>query len=355
MANASENAVFSTALSTRQYTQALNDLSYFIDIAPCGREGSGASLIGPAGSGKSTIVSALLKDHPPRSENGKTIRPILVAEVPSKPSIRSFYVALMEQLGGPVLARETNGSLRNRILRFIKETGVRVIVLEEFQHLARKVGVDSYGVCDTIKSLMNEGRIGILFVGVPEAETVVQMDDQILTRRVMAIRLYSFCDTQNPRFFGPGGQAARFDEFQEFKSVLHEFSTGFGCPDTAYVCDDAVASDLLDRSNGNWRVIRQLVHAAARDAKRRGERGIDMAAISEAYRLKAILDELQLAAIGQASPDRATADRRTRKAPRKISKEEKDLRNANGEFTTRRRLEAGPDRDPEINRSDEAA
>lgn len=336
MTNTSEEAVFLTAFDTQQYIQALADLTRFFEIATNAREGRCASLIGPSGSGKSFIVTALSKKHPPTRENGKSINPILTVKIPSKPSIRSFYEALMKRLGGPILLRETNGSIRSRVLRFIKETGVRVIVLDEFQHLARKVGVDPYSICDTIKSLMDEGRIGIVFVGVPESDDVIQMDDQILTRRVMNIRLHGFCDTQNPRFHRIDGNAARVLEFQEFKSVLHEFSKGFGCPNTAFLCDDSIAANMLSHTNGVYRVIRDFVEAAANDARCRGKDGIDAAAIDEALRLKtANMKSLDLSLPGAINKSRGSSQ----KPSRKVSKGERDLRNANGEFTTRNRSE----------------
>ena len=342
MNNTPEGAVFSTAFATQQYTQALGDLTRFFDIANDARDGRCASLIGPSGSGKSFIVTALSKKHPPTRENGKSVNPILTVKIPSKPSIRSFYEALMKGLGGPVLSRETNGSIRGRVLRFIKETGVRVIVLDEFQHLARKVGVDPFGICDTIKSLMDEGRIGIVFVGVPESDEVIQMDEQILTRRVMNIRLRGFCDTQSPKFHRTDGDAAMFREFQEFKSVLHEFSKGFGCPNTAYLCDDVVAKSVLAHTNGVFRVIRDFVQAAAYHARCRGRDGIDAAAIDEAIRLKeAEMRPLDLSASGAIKKSRGNSQKPSRKVP----KDERDLRNANGEFTTRNRSEPEEDDD----------
>jgi energy-coupling factor transporter ATP-binding protein EcfA2 len=342
MTNTPEDAVFSTAITTQQYTQALADLTRFFEIATRARDGRCASLIGPSGSGKSTIVTALSKKYPRTNENGKSINPILTVKIPSKPSIRSFYEALMKGLGGPILLRETNGSIRSRVLHFIKETGVRVIVLDEFQHLARKVGVDPYSICDTIKSLMDEGRIGIVFVGVPESDDVIQMDDQILTRRVMNIRLRGFCDTQNPKFHGLGGEESWLIEFQEFRSVLNEFSDGFGCPNTEYLCDDVVATSMLAHTNGVFRVIRDFVEAAANNARCRGRDGIDAAAIDEALRLRtANAKPLDLSPSGAIKKFRGSS----KKPSPKVPKDEMDLRNANGEFTTRNRSEPEEDED----------
>lgn len=327
MKNDNANNVHSTVLDTRQYTRALTTLSGFFDVATKGREGRCASITGPSGSGKSTLISAFLRLHPPRSEDGKTIRPVVYAKVPPKPSIRTFYEALLEVLGAPCLSRESNGDRRNRVLRFLKDGGTKCLIVDEFQQLASAVGTDQAGVCDTIKSLMNDGRIGIAMVGVPEAEGVIAQDEQVLRRRIATIRLRAFCDTQNPAFRGPEGAAAMTAEFLEFKGVLQEFSAGFGCPDARYICDDAVAHHLLVYTRGLFGRIVNFVEAAARDARRRDRSDIDAAAIQEA---------LQIMLPDQDAWSEVDASTKVKsRSPGKMSKRERDIRAATGEFTTR--------------------
>jgi energy-coupling factor transporter ATP-binding protein EcfA2 len=341
MQTSDANEVFSTIFVTRQYKRALADLDRFYDIAIRGREGRCASLFGPAGSGKSTLVEALLQRHVSTPTDGNTIREIVTVEVPSKPSIRSFFIAVLEALGAPYLPREPNGALRNRVLHFFESLNVRLLVLDEFQHLASKVGTDKIGVCDTIKSLMNAGRIGILFVGVDEAETVIQDDAQILTRRVMTISIREFCDTQNPEFLDPGGESAMAHEFQEFKAILHEFSVGFGCPDTSYMCEDAVAMRVLGYTNGGFRVTRDFIEAATFDALQRKKKGVDEEAIKEALRLRALAKKKTIDEKNKSTP--------SDKKSKKMSKREKELRNANGEFTSRRPITVDAGADSNIN------
>ncbi len=321
------NRPLSAALVTRQYKNALKDLTDFYDGAKSSRGGQCASIVGPSGTGKSWLVTGLAKEVRSRSADVIAFRTMITIEIPSKPSIRAFYEALLDKLGGPILPREPNGALRRRILHFLKVLGVRVIVIDEFQHLARKVGSDLYGVCDTIKSLMNEGQIGIIFVGVPEAEDVIQLDEQILTRRVMQIRIRAFCDTQNPDYQGENGDFLRTADFDEFKSVLVGLSKDFGCPDAEYLVEDEVAQRVLEYTKGVFRVVDSFMRQAARNARERGKQGIDATAIREVLRLKAITTNSE---VPQSEPSKES---RTRS--RKMSKREKDLRSANGEFTTR--------------------
>ena len=326
MSNMPQDTASEIVFETRQFRRSVDDLTRFCASPTYGSDPRAASLFGDSGCGKSTVMRAIERIHPPTMLDGRTIRPLITVEIPSKPSIHAFYAALMNVLGGPILPRESNGEIRNRVLHFVKALGVRILVLDEFQHLNQKVGTDTRGVCDTIKSLMNAGRIGMIFVGTPDAETVIQTDTQILTRRAVRIRLRPFCDTQNPDFQGLNGRPALEEEFQQFQSVLHEFAVRFGCYDTTYLVDDLVAKRVLEFTGGVYRVIRHFVEAAAKDALVRNEHGIDEQAIREALRLQAAGPNPRAFA--------PPAKKRWRKKPRQMSAIERKRRSANGEFTS---------------------
>ena len=329
MDEALRKQVHAMVLDTRQFTRAMSDLERFYEVAVDGREGRCASVIGPAGSGKSTILESFVELHPPCTENGRPIQPVFYVKVPSNPSLQGFYDEILATLGAPTLSRETNGSRRSRLIHFLKRHGVRVLVLDEFQHLTRKVGTDRAGVCDAIKGLMNDARVGIVMAGVEESELVIQMDEQVRRRRIRNVRLRGFCDTQNPDFRRSGGEELKASEFIEFRSVLNEYSKAFGCPDTDYLCSEEVASRMLAYTNGLFGWIFNLVEEASREARSRKLAGVDEDAIQTAV-CALLPDQVEGYEV-----DDATS--RKKKPTRKMTKSEKALRSAAGELTTRNR------------------
>jgi len=316
-------------METRQYRKARSDLIHLYEVATRGREGRLGSIIGPSGIGKSTLVEDFCQDISAESVKSGEKPPFLRIKVPPKPSLRSFYEHLLKALGAPCAPRDTNEDRRVRILQFIKKLGIRIIILDEFQHLAKTAGSDQMGVCDVLKSLMNDGQVGIIVVGILEAEAILQQDEQILRRRYLAIRLYPFCDPQNLPA-SHDNKSARSADVAEFKAVIKNYAKGFGCPDTTYILEDEVAERLLVYTRGTFGRIVNFIEASAKDATCRNKTGIDEEAICATIRSQNLNLEATYLPFGPEGSPQVRA--RAKKPKAKMEKDERRFLSSTGHY-----------------------
>lgn len=284
MTQKSTASIHQSIISTRQVTNAVAALSRFMDICNTASEGRMGTLIGASRVGKRFVVDLAARKYPANERDGRRITPILRVNVPSEASIGSVLDRLLNAVGAPVVARERNGQMFDRFLRFAKLCEVRVIVLDEFQHLADIRGSDRQSVCNTIKALMNDGHVGVLAVGMLEAQDVFMSDPQLMGRSVANIRLYPFCDSQNPSLSGPDGEENYAAEFSEYRGVLKIFGEKLGNSDVSFLVSRDVAEEILKFTDGCIGRILNLVEVAMQISKENGKAKIDQVSLDAAMK-----------------------------------------------------------------------
>lgn len=309
-------------IETRQHVRAVDDLFNFTRVAGYGREGRCASLTAPSGCGKSTAVTALEKRLCDEAAKRGARTPLLWIKVPPNPALRKFYELLLISLNAPCGPRDTSEDRRMRILAFLKKLDIHIIILDEFQHLDNARGVDLSGVCDAVKSLMNDGRVGIIIVGMPLAEDLLGQDEQLLRRRYTAVRLFPFCDRQNPEMTT---EEAIDVDFAEFKAVMKLFAEGLGCPDTDFILQDPVAFRILKYTKGTIGRLLNFIEAASDDATKRALKGIDEVAIQATVRRQNLELRSPIPPLMGDTP-------KSKRAKRKVSKAERQFRSSMGHF-----------------------
>jgi energy-coupling factor transporter ATP-binding protein EcfA2 len=165
-------------------------------------------LIGQTGSGKSTLLGFYARRFPRTTEQGIVKIPVLLVRTPESPSIKDFAVAILVALGDPAVARGTADEKTRRIFHFLKECGVGLLLIDEFQHFFDGTRVaESRRISDWLKSLINVAGIPVVLAGLPRAIQVVNMNPQL--RRRFA----------SPHYMEPFGFETDADQ-KEFRGVL---------------------------------------------------------------------------------------------------------------------------------------
>jgi energy-coupling factor transporter ATP-binding protein EcfA2 len=168
-------------------------------------------LVGQTGSGKSTLFKFYVGQFPKTTVNGIVKIRVLLIWTPESPTVKEFAEAILIALGDPAAYKGTAAAKTRRIIHFLKECGVELLLIDEFQHFfdGRRVA-ESRRISDWLKSLINAAGIPVVLAGLPRAIQVVNMNPQLRRR------------FGSPQYLEPFGFGTESDQ-REFRGVLKRF------------------------------------------------------------------------------------------------------------------------------------
>jgi hypothetical protein len=177
--------------------QVETDLSRLFNYGSLGGQiGTSAStymLIGDPGSGKTSLLRRFAQTHPMYQEPERDVYPVLFVEVPASRSRGALARAILRALGVQVPHRADVSSLTARAVEHLMKQGVRVLLLDEAQHLVipekRQL---NYEAADWVKGLANKGVCAIVLAGVPDAWEAYLYNGQLRRRSFGNRRLSTF-------------------------------------------------------------------------------------------------------------------------------------------------------------------
>lgn len=201
-----------TLIEHKAFAKAVKRLRQAFNYAHISPEPIGLALLGESRSGKSRAIEELEKDHPKtRTEEGAVV-PILRMVTPSNPAVGGMASLMLKELGDPDWAKGTVANLQGRLIDMVRDCMVRMIVLEEFQHL-----VDSatqkvfYGVANWLKTLVESTKVALVVCGLESSLPVLLQDEQFTGRFGAPLFM--------PRFeWADDGQR------EEFEAILEGFN-----------------------------------------------------------------------------------------------------------------------------------
>lgn len=191
---------------------------------------------GISGVGKSSIAEIYVADHPRRRTKSGVRVPVLHAIIPKPTTLKSVITHLLRVLGDPLAGYGNTTEKKDRLIKFLGECKVEIILLDEFQHL---LDVDCSIVSDWLKVLIEESKIPVILFGLPECEQVLQENIQLNSRFSSRLVLEPFkWDSENSR-----------KEFEEFITAFDEQMPFSGKSELVTYADKIFyASDGISRS-----------------------------------------------------------------------------------------------------------
>lgn len=204
------------------------------------------------GVGKSTVIKTLLSRHPSSKTAEEVNIAVLVASVPLPATIGALYTSLLTALGAPFPDRGKIEYKRLRLLELLKRCHVRLIILDEFQHLVeRGTRQRIEAVADAIKSLINQTTLPFILVGMPAACAVLEYSPQLAGRFPLSAEIPLFNWLNQPA---------------SFERLLKCFEQALPFEKPSGLSDETMPARFYLATGGNFRSFTTLIREASRTA-----------------------------------------------------------------------------------------
>lgn len=160
--------------------------------AGCERPARTYLLVGESGAGKSTILKRFRDQYPPVKEYLRDRMEVVYAEVPASATRIGTMRHILVALGAPPRNRASEAELTGILIHHLREMGVRVLILDEAQHLVHsETGRFAYDTADWFKTLANAG-IALVIAGLPDAALAYSLNEQLERRSMGCQEIQAF-------------------------------------------------------------------------------------------------------------------------------------------------------------------
>lgn len=228
-------------------------------------------LIGDTRTGKSTMLEDFIQQHRRIVTPGGARQTVVYAKIPDKGTVKGLLERLLHALGDPYWYRGSETNQTHRLLTLLEQVGCRMIILDEFQHLADKGQKKRLrSTADWLKMLVDSKQWALVAAGLPESASVIQSNRQLRERFDAPIKLPMF-------------DWREADGRRQFRAILKAFQAQlhpFELPDLA---SDAMAIRMYLATGGRIGIIAKLLDRAIRNAVDSGSIKIPVEDLQKAF------------------------------------------------------------------------
>ena len=111
------------------------DIEECQELSKVAEEPQCMSLEGPTGAGKTTLIKDYARQFPRHETGPATLIPVFYLETPSPVTVKGLAQKMLEELGDPAAHKGNQPALNSRLIHLIRECGVELVILDDFQHL----------------------------------------------------------------------------------------------------------------------------------------------------------------------------------------------------------------------------
>ncbi len=201
-------------------------------------------IVGPTNNGKSMIIEKFRRTYPPVHELDSEKIPVVSVQMPSEPSIKRFYSALLAAMGAPIRPRQQIAELEQQALHLLRAVQVKILVIDELHNIMAGKGSSQREFLNLLRFLGNELRIPLVGIGTKEAYLAIRTDDQLENRfEPMVLPVWQ--------------------EGSELESLLASFVAMLPLRRPSFIANSDMARYILARTEGTIGEITQLLTSAA--------------------------------------------------------------------------------------------
>jgi len=242
-------------------------------------------VVGPTGTGKTTLMDMLVKEFPPVERVDRKSLPVLAINIPALPTIKNLAEEMLVQLGDPIFYRGSAIDKTIRILHLIKVCNVRLILFDEMQHFVDRGHKRAPAeVADWLKTLIDKAQVSTVIMGLERTQIILDANEQLRRRFCRRIDLKPFdleCPTSRSHFLGV---IKKIDEALAMLSPLD-------------LQQDGIVRQLHFATNGTMDYMVKLMLGAYQIVINRHLPGIDRQCLEQAFS-----DSIWVEGVGKMNP-----------------------------------------------------
>ncbi|HAS61794.1 MAG TPA: transposase [Vibrio sp.] len=240
-------------VSTPNVTKVLKYMDRCRECSDLETEPTCMMVYGASGVGKTTIIKKYLKQNEGDSDvHGDTV-PVLHIELPDNSKPVDAARELLLKLDDPLALYETDiAILTKRVVELIPLLGIRLIIIDEFQHLVEESSNKVLTrVGNWLKMILNKSKCPIVLFGMPYSKVVLQANSQLQGRFSIQFNLRPFS-------YQDGGGI--------FKTFLDHLDEALPFEQKSGLATQKLQKKLYAFSQGNMRSLRNLIYQASIEA-----------------------------------------------------------------------------------------
>jgi len=144
----------------------------------------GLLVYGSSGIGKTMIARKMQAQYPALydEQNGIVQTPLLLLQAPPAPDERRFYLHILAAIGAPVARSHTIAELEVRVLNYLRDLGLRMIIIDEVHNLLSGTYREQRRFLNMLRFIANDLGVSLVCFGVNEAVDALRGDVQLARR-----------------------------------------------------------------------------------------------------------------------------------------------------------------------------
>lgn len=227
-------------------------------------------LLGVSGVGKTYLLSEYKAEHPPRNVGEITVLPVLHIAVPSAPTKRGIYKAVLAAMG----VEDPRGSaddLRHRVSVLANNCKVELLMVDEVQHFIDRGSAKTYAsAADALKELLDLLMLPVIFAGAPRSQILFDHNSQLRSRVMSTLQLRPFTPDE---------------DFDQLRGYLYAVADNFSQDQRIFLASKQIALRIFYATDGIHRTINMLLQLVFFELQKEKNSHLDIQMLAKVFEM----------------------------------------------------------------------